>query len=98
MPLRRCLDCPRLTPRSRCPDHERARNRARGTTTTRGYGWQHQQRKAQDEAITTPATPCPRCGLPLGPPPWDQGHTDDRTGYQGPTHRRCNRDTAKRRT
>jgi 5-methylcytosine-specific restriction endonuclease McrA len=27
--LRRCLDCPRLTPESRCPDHKRAHQQAR---------------------------------------------------------------------
>jgi hypothetical protein len=92
-----CLDCGQLTPRTRCPTHERARSRARGTTTQRGYGAAHQQRKAHDEQGTTPADPCPKCGLPLGPPPWDQGHTEDRAGYEGPTHIRCNRNTARRR-
>jgi hypothetical protein len=96
MPLRRCLDCPRLTTGTRCPSCTRAKDRKRGTTSARGYGWDHQQRKAEDEEHTTPADPCPRCGLPLGPPPWDQGHTSDRTGYEGPTHIRCNRNTARR--
>jgi hypothetical protein len=96
MALKRCLECPTLTPRTRCPTHERARSRARGTTTQRGYGWDHQQRKAHDEQGTTPADPCPKCGHPLGPPPWDQGHTPDRAGYEGPTHIRCNRATARR--
>jgi 5-methylcytosine-specific restriction endonuclease McrA len=27
--LRRCLDCPRLSPNSRCPEHTRAHQRAR---------------------------------------------------------------------
>jgi hypothetical protein len=97
MALKRCLECATLTPRTRCPTHERAKSRARGTTTQRGYGAAHQQRKAHDERGTTPADPCPKCGLPLGPPPWDQGHTSDRAGYEGPTHIRCNRNTAKRR-
>jgi hypothetical protein len=93
-----CLDCGALSPNTRCPTHTRAKSRARGTTTARGYGHQHQQRKAQDEATTLPTDPCPKCGLPLGPPPWDQGHTDDRLDYQGPTHPACNRDTARRRS
>jgi hypothetical protein len=29
MALRRCLDCPKLTPESRCPEHKRARQRQR---------------------------------------------------------------------
>jgi len=97
MSVKRCLDCPTLTTATRCPTHTRVRDRQRGTTTQRGYGWQHQQAKAQDEATTSEADPCPRCGQPLGPPPWDQGHTPDRTGYEGPTHTRCNRATARRR-
>jgi hypothetical protein len=100
MALKRCLECFRwaLPGKSRCAEHERARSRARGTTTQRGYGAAHQQRKAQDEATITEADPCPRCHLPLGPLPWDQGHTSDRAGYEGPTHIRCNRNTARKRT
>src|SRR5829696_1134764 len=90
MPRRRCLDCPRLTTRSRCPAHERR------TTTQRGYGWQHQQARVQAIANYQPSDPCPRCGLPLGPDPTmlDLGHTQDRQGYLGLMHAPCNRDTA----
>ena len=94
---RRCLDCSTLTTSTRCPACTRAKDRKRGTTSARGYGYQHQQRKAQDEAVTLETDPCPKCGQPLGPPPWDQGHTQDRAGWQGPTHIRCNRATAKRK-
>lgn len=97
MPLRPCLDCDRLSPRSRCPTCTRGRDRKRGTTTQRGYGWAHQQRKAEDEASALPTDPCPKCGQPLGPPPWDQGHTDNRAEYEGPTHPACNRNTTANR-
>lgn len=99
--LRRCLEpeCPTLTPRTRCPTHERARDRARGSSTQRGYGWQHQQARAQAIATYQPDDPCPRCTLPLGPDPdqLDLGHTEDRTAYLGLIHRACNRDTARKR-
>ena len=48
-PLRPCADihCTTLTRTTRCPTHTRTRHRdldqRRGTTTERGYGWQHQQ-------------------------------------------------------
>jgi hypothetical protein len=98
MPLKRCLDCFRwaLPGKPRCHLHTRAKDQARGTTTARGYGWAHQQQRAADHASALPSDPCPRCGQPLGPPPWDQGHTPDRQDYEGPTHPACNRATAKK--
>lgn len=44
-------------------------------------------------ATTTPADPCWRCGLPLGPDPSrvDLGHRDDGPGWAGLEHSRCNR-------
>lgn len=99
MPLRPCLEpgCGHLTPRPRCGHHTRQRDRQRGTTTQRGYGWTHQQQRARDLSAYDPADPCPKCGQPLGgdPSQLDEGHTPDRQGYEGPTHRACNRATAR---
>jgi hypothetical protein len=92
--LRPCLDCGRLSPRSRCPDCERARNRRRGSTTQRGYGDEHQRLRAQLIATYSPDDPCARCSEPLGDDPdvLDLGHIDgDPTRYSGLEHRECNR-------
>jgi 5-methylcytosine-specific restriction enzyme A len=42
MGVRRCIECPQLTHRPRCPACESRRNRERGSSTARGYGsaWQ----------------------------------------------------------
>jgi hypothetical protein len=41
---------------------------------------------------------CARCRRPIIPGThFDLDHTDDRTGYLGPSHRRCNRSHAGRR-
>lgn len=59
MVLRPCLDCRKLSPNSRCVDCARAKDRARGTTTQRGLGWQHQQqRRVQLDAVAY----CEDCG------------------------------------
>lgn len=62
-----------------------------GSTTARGYGAGHQKRRAAALAALVPGTPCSRCG---GPMYRDQAlhldHTDDRSGYRGLSHARCN--------
>jgi hypothetical protein len=62
-------------------------------TTERGYGWEHQQLRAQLVASLDPWAPCPVCSDPLGPDPHllDLMHTDDRRGWLGLGHARCNR-------
>lgn len=62
-----------------------------GSTTGRGYGWEHQQMRARllPEAI---GTPCSRCGETMHE--WQDlelDHNDDREGYRGFSHQYCNR-------
>ena len=62
------------------------------------YAGPHQAIRRALLAVYDPADPCARCGRPLGPDPsrLDLGHTDDRAGYSGLEHRRCNRSAGAR--
>jgi hypothetical protein len=101
MAKRRCIDCHLLVdaPKSRCPEHERAKDRARGTRQERGYDSEHdriraryQRRMDQGEMFT-----CWRCPRLIDPRSWDLGHDDiDRTIYRGPECVACNRATSGR--
>ena len=103
MTMHVCLEpgCPTPTHGTRCTQHERTQDRARGKTSTRGYGTTHQrirnawQRKLDHgERIT-----CWRCGTPIDPSSWHLGHDDnDRTKYRGPECVPCNTATTSRRT
>ena len=103
--LRVCAepDCPELikpgTRDGRCTTHRRTKNRARGRSTQRGYGTQHQQLRAHWQRRLNNGEPiqCWRCGQPINTDAWDLGHTDSRTGYAGPECRPCNRATAPRK-
>jgi hypothetical protein len=79
----------------------------KGSTTQRGYGADHQRRrKMLAPLVAAGLMKCARCGVRILPnQPWDLDHTDDRTGYLGPSHRFArdclaggNRSTAKRKT
>lgn len=85
--------CPTLTRNARCPTHTKPRTGPPGSTTARGYGWQHQQaRAAWTPRVATGTIPCSRCQNPIQPgQAWDLDHTPDRTRYLGPAHARCNR-------
>ena len=62
------------------------------STTARGYGSTHQAtRKRLKPLVEAGLATCPRCLRPILPgQPWHLGHSDDRTTYTGPEHRRCN--------
>lgn len=78
--------CPELTTTTYCDTCGKAKDRARGTTTQRGYGAAHQATKA---ALLPDAygTPCTYCGERMWP---HQNlvldHTADRSGYRGIVH------------
>lgn len=66
-----------------------------GKTSARGYGWRHQKlRESWSRVVAMGGVLCARCGEPIEPgSAWDLGHIDgsNKTLYQGPEHRRCNR-------
>jgi hypothetical protein len=70
----------------------KARDARRGTRQARGYGVEHQARRAAFERfVKTGLVDCSRCGERItSSQPWALDHTDDRTGYLGPSHKLCN--------
>ena len=98
MAMRVCLDCPKLTTKSRCPECARAKDRARGSAAARGYGKDHQDLRAEllPKAI---GQPCHFCGEPmLEGQPLALDHTEDRNGYRGMAHLSCNAADGGRRS
>lgn len=84
---------------SRCPQHTRARDRARGTTAERGYGKEHRDERTRWQKLIDAGAPvhCARCGTPIHPgTEWHLDHADDRSRYLGPSCKRCNLSAAGR--
>jgi hypothetical protein len=91
-PRRVCLEpgCPRTTVRTRCPEHERARDRTRGSAAQRGYGAEHRRLSEELRAQAIGST-CHFCGEPMrAGQRLALDHTLDRTGYRGVVHLSCN--------
>lgn len=93
-------DCPVLTRRSYCDQHQAERDADRGTTKERGYSGRHQAlRAAIVRSMDAGATiRCVDCKVVLTPKTLHLGHTDDRTGYRGPQCVTCNDGDAGRRS
>src|SRR5690606_5857784 len=87
---RRCPgpSCPRILTQAEryCPDHARAYEAKRGSSTARGYGTQHQRLRAAWQARVDrgEVVRCPGCGVRIAGTDWDRGHAEDRTAYRGP--------------
>jgi hypothetical protein len=81
---RACAGCGRVVKRgSRC-----ARCKRGG-----GYGGDHRRRRAEVEGLILSGVVvlCARCGRPIGRAErWELDHTDDRRGYLGASHAKCN--------
>lgn len=62
-------------------------------TRARGYGSDHdRERRRWAPRVDAGLVDCTRCHEPIEPGrPWDLGHNEQRTGWSGPEHSRCNR-------
>jgi hypothetical protein len=62
-------------------------------TSARGYGAEHQAvRKKYAALVASGEATCARCGQPISPgAQFDLDDADDRNGYLGVSHSRCNR-------
>jgi hypothetical protein len=85
-------ECPTLGPNRRCDDHARQAEQRRGSRQQRGYDAEHDRLRARwKPKVERCEVDCARCGqrIWLGQA-WHLDHTDDRTGYLGPSHQACN--------
>jgi hypothetical protein len=84
--------CPNITDHGYCADCERQADAFRGRRQARGYDAAHDRlRRHWVPLVAQGAVQCARCSRPILPgEPWALDHTDDRSGYLGPSHERCN--------
>lgn len=71
----------------------RRRAPQKGSTTARGYGWEHQQRRARwKPRVEAGGVACGHCGQPIAPgSEWHLGHPeDDPSATPVPWHAPCN--------
>lgn len=106
MTVRVCIEpeCPVLTRNTRCREHERAKDKARGSSTERGYGYAHQQDRAAWAPLVATGTvrcrrrdQCTASNLFIQPnEAWDLGHPDaECDAPKAPEHLGCNRATSR---
>ena len=92
--------CPRLQSETRCAEHRREREQARGSRQQRGYGRAHELLRAdwQRRIDAGEIVYCWRCKTTrITGRAWHLGHDDhDRTRYRGPECVPCNTATAGR--
>jgi len=83
----------------RCPDCRRRRWRSQPTSTQRGYDQDHRAlREHYRVLVEAGMAECSRCHEPIAAgEDFDLDHTEDRTGYLGPSHVACNRAVKKHR-
>lgn len=99
----RCLFCGRRFVRRTgshvyCDPVCRERARAKDFSRRMRYSSGHQRlRRAWARKVATGTVRCARCGELISPrEPWDLDHLDERpNGERAPSHRACNRATAK---
>jgi len=97
--LSRCQPCRRANPAPKWQKIRRERAAVpvtewpgRASPADRGYGHLHRAARLHALSIYQPDDPCARCGEALGTDTSriHLDHTDDREGYLGLSHRRCN--------
>lgn len=92
--------CPQAAVKRYCTEHEREYERARGSSSQRGYGSQHQTERQRwvKRIQVLGQIQCATCPTIIKPgQPFDLGHNEDRRRYIGPQCIPCNRSDGGRR-